>query len=168
MKFFVYAHKKFFWKISKNTDIKFSVYIWSFFFFSEKIKKIVIILKFHGKYSISQEKFDIMRCIQSEKIELIGNNKIKQGNLIYYLNSIGETAYIIGNESVEEDILIPTYIEHENKRYYIISIFKDSFSKSNQIKSIRFLPDSKLLVIGSNSFLESTIESISIESINSN
>lgn len=109
-----------------------------------------------------------MRCIQSEKIELIGNNKIKQGNLIYYLNSIGETAYIIGNESAEEDILIPTYIEHENKRYYIISIFKDSFSKSNQIISIRFLPDSKLLIIGSNSFLESTIESISIESINSN
>lgn len=27
------SQKVFFWKISKNSDIKFSVYIWSFFFF---------------------------------------------------------------------------------------------------------------------------------------
>ena len=94
------------------------------------------------------EDTEIKLYLEIENKNLIQENKVKQGNLLFYLNFDVKTAYIIGNSLTKQsDVFIPSYIKHDNKNYTITSIFKNSFESSIMIKSVIFSPDSKLLII---------------------
>ena len=99
--------------------------------------------------------------MEIENKNLVQENKVKQVNMLFYLNFDIKTAYIIGNSLAEQSyIFITSFIKHDNKNYTITSIFKNSFESSIMIKSVIFSPDSKLLIIWKNSFANSSIESI--------
>ena len=119
--------------------------------------------KIENKNQELDEDAEIKLYSEMENKKLVQGNKVKQGNLLFYLNFDVKTAYIIGNSIAEQsDIFIPSCIKHDNKNYTITSIFKNSFRGSIMIKSVTFSPDSKLLIIGKNSFSNSSIESILI------
>lgn len=87
--------------------------------------------------------------------------KVEQNNLIYALNEKNKTAYLIGNDKVRGDILIPRSIIYDYQEFTIKIICADSF-KASLIKSIKFPPDSELEIIEKNAFFNSDIEKIKI------
>ena len=61
------------------------------------------------------------------------NQIIQHEGLSYKLDQKNKTAELFQNDSVEKDILIPTYIEHEGIQYFVTSISEETFQKSKNI-----------------------------------
>lgn len=88
---------------------------------------------------------------------------IEQNGIEYYLNFNKKTASIIGNKIDEDDIFIPRSIKYLSSEHLITNILEYSFAEST-IKLVEFAPDSAILTIEKNAFVESKIENIKIPS----
>ena len=88
--------------------------------------------------------------------------EIKQDDLIYSINEDEETVKIVRCQKSNSELIIPSSINHESKKYYVVSISQFAFIALDHIKSVKFAPDSKFQVIDKEAFSRTSIESISI------
>lgn len=86
-----------------------------------------------------------------------------KSNLIYEMNEEEKTANIIGNDNASGEVMIQCSIKLGKKKIYqVISIKEGSFEDSKTIQSILLNEKSKIQKICKNTFLNSTIESLSL------
>ena len=88
--------------------------------------------------------------------------KVVKDRIVYSINEEEKTSTIISYKPKRE-IIIPNTINYETKEYTVTNISKHAFCGSS-IKSIRFLPGSKLRTIERYSFFNSNIEALIIPS----
>lgn len=89
---------------------------------------------------------------------------IKKNGVSYELNKNNFTADIVYSPEAKGNIFIERSINYQSQEYVITSIQKESFKNNNRIFSIEFSKDSELSLICKNSFVNSSIQSISIPS----
>lgn len=77
----------------------------------------------------------------------------------YEIDEKENTAEITRYGANEDDIVIPSTIVHESKNYLVTSISPSAFFMQPLV-SVRFASDSKLRIIGEESFSRTSIESI--------
>lgn len=90
--------------------------------------------------------------------------KIIQDSITYLLDANSKTACIINGQSARGDVLIPRSIVHESREYLITTISEEAFKQASDIKSLQFSNDSELQKIENQSFIDSSINIISIPS----
>lgn len=78
------------------------------------------------------------------------------------LNESNQTAKVVESPNASGDIVVPRYVEHQNKKYDIKSIEECAFADNSKINSISFAADSVVSVIGGSAFLECSIVSLSL------
>lgn len=83
---------------------------------------------------------------------------------MYSIDEQAQTASVALNNSPKENIIIPRSITHNFQEYIVTCISSESFRNSSQLKTLRFPPDSELLTIQENAFINSSIESLEIPS----
>lgn len=83
-------------------------------------------------------------------------------NLNYNFNIKNHTATIVKSPNASGDIVIPTYVYHNQLKYEVISIGQISFQENMQIDSITFENDSKVEIIDESAFNSSSIKNIII------
>lgn len=83
-------------------------------------------------------------------------------NLNYSFDTKKHTATIVKSPNASGDIVIPTYVYHNNLKYKVIAIGQISFQENMQIESITFENDSKTEIIDESAFNSSSIKSIVI------
>ena len=88
--------------------------------------------------------------------------RVNQDGLTYLIDENEQKAKIVDYYEDRNNFLIPRSIKYKSKEYIVISISKDAFEMSQNIKSIRFESDSELQIIEKDAFTCSSIESIFI------
>lgn len=111
---------------------------------------------------MESDDININQYMPNKKSDSRKKKEFKQDNIIYNLDDSKLIAYLIGNDSECRNILVSTYITHEKSKYIVISISKNSFENSQTINTIQFAADSKLQIIDTNAFCNSSIRSIVI------
>ena len=111
---------------------------------------------------MESDDININQYMPNKKSDSRKKKEFKQDNIIYNLDDSKLIAYLIGNDSECRNILVSTYIAHEKSKYIVISISKNSFENSQTINTIQFATDSKLQIIDTNAFCNSSIRSIVI------
>lgn len=83
-------------------------------------------------------------------------------SLVLLLSKSSFTAQVIESKNAEGDVIVPTFLTHDLKRYTITSIGENAFYDNQKIKSLSFDPDSCVQTIGNFAFQDSSISSLSI------
>lgn len=91
-------------------------------------------------------------------------HQVEIEDLIFALNKDDNTAFVIGCRKRLKKINIPFSINYEMQNYTITAILDGAFKFFDLIKTINFPENSKIQTIGKESFLKSSIETISIPS----
>ncbi|KAK8871282.1 hypothetical protein M9Y10_006999 [Tritrichomonas musculus] len=131
------------------------------------LQRLLIYNGIDSFYEFVQIKIDLHRsCVQGnlEQVISLTSKKIVFNDFSFLLDYEDFTAIV--NESIDAkgDIFIPHSIEHQSKKFTIVSIKEKLFQNSTQIKSIQFPTDSELRSIGEKAFYNSSLESICIPS----
>lgn len=90
--------------------------------------------------------------------------KISKNNLNFEINDVDFTAKVIESRNAKDDVLIPTFIINNDKKYIVSSIGENAFIFNSKIKSINFPSDSKVSLIEKNAFFNSSLNSICFSS----
>ena len=91
-------------------------------------------------------------------------DQLQINGIEYSVNKKENAAFVIGNKSDNQCIHIPSFINYENQDYKVTKICKKAFEWSTSLKTLEFSSDSNLLTIEEDSFINSSIESITIPS----
>lgn len=113
----------------------------------------------------SLDLYDLSRIYKDENtlfIEVYLQEKTCIDHLTYSLNERDNTAIITGFDDMVNDVYVPKTIHHKSKEYLVTQIYDYSFKGKNNLNTLKFADDSKVHSLGSFTFTESSIKSITI------
>ena len=82
--------------------------------------------------------------------------------IVYELDQNMHTAKITSSSKTSSVVIVPKFIEHESNQFLITTIDSFAFRRNMSIESLKFAPDSSLLRICENAFIDSSIQNLSI------
>lgn len=112
--------------------------------------------------NLRNDKIDFKKLIIGDPylIDLNVRKKVTINGIIFALNEKEKTAGVFKCTSQEADVFIPHSINYGFTEFVVTTIHQNSFSKSKEIKTIKFPENSQINLIEKSSFAFSSIESI--------